>query len=303
MGQPFGEQVQEQNSTEIADTQQQVGDTQSPSPAAPSINPIYAEALDGVPPEFHPKLVEKFKRWDENHANSLKKWEPFKEFEGVDPQNIRQSRAIYDAIAADPVGVYQKMQQNLIQQGLIPDPSVAGYAAQQVRQQAPETLSQNYEQDQQQTPAGIDPVLAQRLENIETFAQWQIEQQQRAQYEAQSKQIEDQLVQQLNQVQEQYSRGDEGLDRQFMQQVIERLGIAHRAGSPITPQQAAAQIQTYNDQVIADYNARRRIAPRVVPTQGGIPQEATKRPEDMSPDEQRAYGQWIAQGRQGAFNL
>jgi len=299
------------NSTEDSGSDQAGGETQSftPSPAeTPSYNPNWKEALDVTPPEFHPKLAEVYKRWDENHSNSLKKWEPYKEFEGVDPSAIRNARNVWDAIATDPVGVYQRMGETLRQQGLLHDDGAIKNAQQAVNgvNTAPnqETISQNYgEEGQQQAPAGVDPVLAKRLEQLEQFAQFEVQQRQQQIYQQETQAIEDALVKQLGEVEQKYGTGDPAVDDAFMKQVVQRLGMAHNSGSPITPEQAAQQIQTYNDQVIANHLMNKRIAPRVVPANGGIPAEAAINPADMTPAQSKAYGEWIAKGRQGALNL
>src|SRR6185312_4085294 len=207
--------IQDQNSTEQQTETPQGGDAQNftPSPAeTQSINPIYAEALNTVPQEFHRGLTEHFKRWDENHANSLKKWEPYKEFEGVDPQQLRAARQVWDTISTDPVGVYQRMQQQLMENGLIPGPEHTGQQP-VVQQQNPEVLQQNYNPDrnsngQQQAPP-VPDVIDQRLTMVEQFAQWQIAQAQQAQAQQEAQQLENEVVGQLNGVLQKWGSGDQ----------------------------------------------------------------------------------------------
>jgi hypothetical protein len=286
------------------------------------INPIYQSALDSanVPQEFRGKLVEQFQNWDRNHQAQLDEWKPFQEFKGLNPQEIRLAREFYDKVNSDPVAVHDRLQQVLIQSGRLPDPSFARQNQQQVQPQQFQqpTYGQpqggiDYDQFaqpgnaqqqigqlqnlQQQMPAN-DPrldAISEKIEALQQFAQWQYTNQQQTQAQQQQQEIENRLIQDLTKVQQTY-----GLAPEQMEQVIERMGIANNAGTPISAEQAAQQIQTYNDQVIANYLQGRRVAPMVSNSNGGgIPKEATKRVEDMNDEERRDYGAWIARTHAG----
>jgi hypothetical protein len=274
-----------------------------PAETQPSINPIYAQAFEyaNVPPEFRGKLTEKFQEWDRNHQQQLSKWEPYKEFAGVDPQELRQSRSVWDAISTDPVGVWQRMGDNLRQQGLI-EAAREQEAQRNQTQTQQETLSQNYSddtQDRQPVSAQVPPELDERFAKYEQFMQWQLNQAQQQEEARKQQELENQIVADMNAVMSKWGTGNQELDQQFAAQVIERLANANASGRPISPEQAAQQIQTYNDQVIADFVQNRRIAPRMVPANGGIPEEVKINPEHTTAAQRKALGEWIANGKQG----
>jgi len=82
---------------------------------ATGYNPAWAEALDGIPPEYHEKLTSVYKKWDDNVDNRFKEvhskygaWDPVINTVG-DPQQVQWAMNMLNALEQNPREVYDRI--------------------------------------------------------------------------------------------------------------------------------------------------------------------------------------------------
>lgn len=71
------------------------------------VNPYWADALQGVPDEFHKVLTPKFQEWDKNYARDKEKLSKFEQYSpflenGVGPEDINNSLQLANVLQNNP---------------------------------------------------------------------------------------------------------------------------------------------------------------------------------------------------------
>lgn len=113
-----------------SNTSSPVVDAPAPTPVAEPIqtgNPSWQSILNAVPDVLHEKLRPELEAWDKGVQKKFEeyqqKYEPFKEFESIDPGVLRAGTQLYNTLNSDPVRLFNSLQE-YFQQNNIPIPGM-----------------------------------------------------------------------------------------------------------------------------------------------------------------------------------
>lgn len=74
-------------------------------------HPAWKTILDAVPAEYHDKVLPTLQEWDAGVSRRFQKihdeYEPYKEFEQYDPNNLKQAADLYTALVNDPAATWE----------------------------------------------------------------------------------------------------------------------------------------------------------------------------------------------------
>lgn len=248
-----------------AESQQHQEPQSAPAPEEfgghPAFKPI-AEKLGPLYTSIEPDLREISKSFEAKIAASNRQLDPWKQFEGTEPDRVAAAWTLAQRIDSDPVGFYHQLEGFLRQNNLIEEANQVAAAAQAV---------DGVEND---PDPNEDPRIAQLQQQIERLTQGQQQwlQAQQEQYVAQQREAEtqreyDAIGQELQALEA------AGADKQVLKAVIDRAELHHLRGGPKRP--LADFYQEVQAERAAILNQPRPVdrAPRLPGVSGGAPSQ------------------------------
>jgi len=252
----------EQNQTTAPQQQEPQAPAEDQFAGHPAFKPI-AEKLGPLYTSIEPDLRETARAFEAKIAAQNRLLEPWKQFEGTDPQRLQASWELAQRIDNDPLTFYRQLEGFLRQNGLIEQAQQAAQAAEQV-------AGQENEED-----PDADPRIAQLEAQIQALTgnQQQWLQAQQAQYE--QAQREQEVEREYNSLgQELQALEASGVDKRTLKEVIDRAELLHYRTGQRTPL-ADIHRQVQEDRA-AILNQPRPVdrAPRLPGVSGGAPSQA-----------------------------
>lgn len=129
-------------------------------------HPAYDKLLAEIPTAWHEKVIPHLQEQDRVFQQQIEKYTPYKEYvdNGIDPAYIEQSMQIAQAIAEDPVGIYENLTRALMQQGLIQE---------QAEEVADDMLSEYADNlSEEQLPEAFKREMAERDEKLNSLEEY-----------------------------------------------------------------------------------------------------------------------------------
>lgn len=163
-------------------------DTGSQESGGSSFNPAWSDLMGVIPEDLHEQVTPHLQKWDQNFDKVQSQYAPYKQFVDakVSADNIAYALNVMQEIENDPQKIYEALGKYMQENGLLPEA---------------EQNAQGQEQNSDQGQVGEDglPDISnhpkfQELEKlVQTYGQAFIEQQQRAQEEAEDAELQDQI--------------------------------------------------------------------------------------------------------------
>lgn len=134
---------------------------------ATGYNPAWAEALDGIPEQYHEKLASVYKKWDSNVDNRFKEvhskygaWDPI--INTVqDPNQVQWAMNMLNALEQNPREVYDRIGEYFRFNGL-PDPRANEQGQQNQQQQEDDPYKDRFASLERQNQLLTDYLVQQR---------------------------------------------------------------------------------------------------------------------------------------------
>lgn len=227
----------------------------------PAFKPI-AEKLGPLYTSIEPDLREISKSFEGKIADQNRKLDPWKRFEGTEPERVAAAWTLAQRIDSDPLGFYHQLEGFLRQNGLIEEAKQVAAAAEQV-------AGGENEPDPDE-----DPRIAQLQSQIEQLTQGQTQwmQVQQAQYEQQQREVATQ--QEFDAIgQELQALEAQGADKATLKEVIDRAELSYyRTGQKVPLSDIYRQVQADRAAIL---NQPRPVdrAPRLPGVSGGAPSQ------------------------------
>lgn len=90
---------------------------QEAAPQGGGVNPNWNEVLNLIPSQLHPGVIPHLKKWDDNFQTKLSEVqsqvEPWKQFEGQNPETIAQALQFWQLAESEPQRVFEALQEFL----------------------------------------------------------------------------------------------------------------------------------------------------------------------------------------------
>jgi hypothetical protein len=214
-----------------------------PSPG----HPAWQEILSVIPEELHDKVLPTLQNWDAGVSRRFQKihdeYEPYKKFEGYDPEDIEEAMGVYRALTNDPASTWETIGR------------VYGLSPQQVSQA---TSDEDIDLD------GLPESIRERLSKIDLhdqvleYVSKQMLEIQAAEEEAQEDQVLEELLGELH-----TAYGD--FDEEYV------VGLL---AAGVDPDDAVNRFKDFTSRYqpqVQQQPSVREMAPRVMSSGGGIP--------------------------------
>jgi len=160
------------------------------------VHPAWQEILDSVPAEYHEQIIPTLQQWDRGVSRRFQRihdeYAPYKEFEELEPDSIKEAVNIYNALTTDPAATWEAIGR------------VYGLSPQEVSQAA----SQDEDFDLDDLPAPIRDRLNRLDEHDKTLQLLSLQMQQQGQ-QAEEQAQDEALEEYLGELKEEYGDFDE----------------------------------------------------------------------------------------------
>lgn len=219
-------------------------------------NPAWNEILEALPSSLHSQVRPHLEKWDkgvnERFTQVQSQYAPYKDFVGIDPQQIQASLQLANLIATDPRAFYDRMSSHYGEEW--------GLAGQGQGDDSADDYSLD-DGEEEGFNLESDPRFRQLQEQQNTIAQFlaaDLERKQQAEYESE-------VATQHQKIDEEFAavaqaNGMEELPPQAMKMIISLC----TANDGVTIQQAA-------EEVMPLFAAQKAPAPRIMSPGGGVP--------------------------------
>ena len=222
-------------------------------------NPAWGEVLGALPSSLHNVVRPHLEKWDkgvqERFTQVQSQYAPYKDFVGIDPQQIQASLQLANLIATDPRAFYDRMTSHY--------GSEWGLAGQGQGDDSADDYSLDDGDDELgQQDLANNPYLRKLEEQQNTMAAFlaaQVDKEQQAQYEAEVANQHKQIDQQFAAVAQ--ANGMEELPPQAMKMIISLC----TANEGVTIEQAAEEVMPLFTA------AQKQPGPRIMSPGGGVP--------------------------------
>jgi hypothetical protein len=207
-------------------------------------HPAWQQILAKIPPELHAEIIPTLQEWDSGVSRRFQKihdeYAPYKRFEEVDPDEIKEALEVYQALNSDPASTWEAIGR------------VYGLSPQQVSQVADASESDDFDL------GDLPPAIRDRLSRLDVHDKvleaitGELLQRQEAEKESDE---DAQLEEYLDQLRQQYGDYDEDY-------------VVGLIASGIDGDEAVARFQSFTQQ-FAQHQSRQ--TPRIMSGGGGIP--------------------------------
>lgn len=220
-------------------------------------HPAWQEILNVIPPELHQQVIPTLQKWDTGVSRQFQKihdsYSPYKQFEELDPSDIREALGVYEALNNDPKATWEAIGR------------VYGLSPQQVSQ----AMSSDEDEELDDLPSSVRD----RLSRVDMHEQVleavtdELLKRQVAETEAQEDQA---LEEYLEELQEEYGEFDEDF-------------VVGLIAAGVDGDDAVEQYQELVQNIAQQYGGgQQRVTPNVMSSNGGIPNLGSVDPHKLS---------------------
>ena len=228
------------NEAEAQYDEQQDQEEDSDRPAG---HPAWQSILDQIPAELHDKVIPTLQDWDAGVSRRFQKihdeYADLKEFEDIDPNDLRQALQVYGALTEDPQTTWETIGR------------VYGLSPQQVSQAM---SSEEEDLDLDALPQSIRDRLS-RIDQHDALLQQMAQQMQEAQQAEEEAEEDAALEELLEELAEEYGEFDEDY-------------VVGLIASGVEPEEAVERFQEFTSRYQPQQH---QSAPRVMSSGGGVP--------------------------------
>jgi hypothetical protein len=207
-------------------------------------HPAWQAILDAIPADYHDKVMPTLQEWDRGVSRRFQKihdeYEPYKAFEEIDPDDIRQALQVYGALTEDPQTTWETIGR------------VYGLSPQQVSQAM---SSEEEDLDLDALPQSIRDRLS-RIDQHDALLAQMAEQMQQAQQAEEEAEEDAALEGLLSDLQEEYGEFDEDY-------------VVGLIASGVDPEEAVERFQSFTSRY--QPQQPQQSAPKVMSSGGGVP--------------------------------